>query len=355
MCKNTISLQCNNIIEMKRIYLLLSAVTIMGCGSNEQVREKLPTRVTTETVEVTQNASQRVYTGIVEENQAVSVSFTNMGVVKTVAVNEGQQVTKGQLIAQIDDTQAQNLLAASKAAAAQADDALERYKMLHDKGSMAEVQWVEVVSKTAQAKSQLEAAQKNLQDTRLTAPSGGIIGKKFIGAGETALPSQPVVTILDINTVKIKVSVPEKEISNIAPDTKTDIKVDAAGVSAKGGKIEKGILADALTHTYDVRINVANSNHKLLPGMAAEVNFLLSTQNNTTESVITLPVTAVQKRFDGTYFVWRVLGNGTVERAQVSTGSLIGNRIVVASGVNNGDIIVTEGYQKLSEGTKVVY
>lgn len=135
-----------------------------------------------------------------------------MGVVKTVAVSEGQQVVKGQLIAQIDDTQARNMLAASEAAASQADDAYNRFKQLHDKGSLSEVQWVDVLSKTAQAKSQLEAAKKNLDECTLRAPQGGIIGKKYIFAGETAMPSQTVATILDINTVKIKVSVPEKEI-----------------------------------------------------------------------------------------------------------------------------------------------
>jgi len=291
----------------------------------------------------------------VEENQAVAVSFTSMGVVKTVAVSEGQQVVKGQLIAQIDDTQARNMLAASEAAASQADDAYNRFKQLHDKGSLSEVQWVDVLSKTAQAKSQLEAAKKNLEECTLRAPQGGIIGKKYIFAGETAMPSQTVATILDINTVKIKVSVPEKEISNIANDTKTNIKVAAANADLNGGKIAKGVVADPLTHTYDVRINAQNPNHKLLPGMAAEVSFENSALSNNSQNIITLPVTSVQKRLDGSLFVWVVGDDNKVSRAQVTTGALTGNRIVITSGISDGNIIVTEGYQKLGEGSKVVY
>ena len=126
----------------------------------------------------------------------------------------------------------------------------------------------------AQAKSQLDVAKKTLADCRLTAPVSGIIGKKLVGAGETALPSQAVVNILDISTVKVKVAVPEAEIGGINANTPTSIKVEAVDGSYQGGRIEKGVEADALTHTYDIRINVVNNGRKLLPGMVASVRFV---------------------------------------------------------------------------------
>ena len=150
----------------------------------------------------------------------------------------------------------------------QANDALARYKMLRDNGSLPEVQWVEIQSKVAQVKSQLEVARKNLADCRLIAPVSGIIGKKLIGTGETALPSQAVVSILDISTVKVKEAVPEAEIGGINATTPTSISVEAInsrsaegrmqGKNYQGGRIEKGVQADALTHTYDIRINVSS-------------------------------------------------------------------------------------------------
>ena len=117
--------------KMRKIYfLLLVAAVVMGCNQNQEHREKPPVRVVTETAGRSEDAFRRTFTGIVEEKQAVAVSFTSRGVVKTVAVSEGQQVVKGQLIAQIDDTQARNMLAASEAAASQADDAYNRFKQL---------------------------------------------------------------------------------------------------------------------------------------------------------------------------------------------------------------------------------
>ena len=203
----------------------------------------------------------------------MQAGLTGMGVVKRVFVNEGQPVRRGQLIAEMDDTQARNLLSGAEASMTQANDALERMKMLHDNGSLPEMQWVEVQSRVAQARSQLAVARKNLSDCRLVAPVSGIVGRKQVGAGETALPSQAVVTILDISSVKVKVSVPETEINSITPSTPSTIRVEAIDRQFAGGYIEKGVQADALTHTYDIRIRVNNHGHRLLPGMVANVSF----------------------------------------------------------------------------------
>ena len=241
---------------------LLVLLALSSCSEKKENGVKAPIRVKTEVVSsVTDNQSQ-TYVGIVEEREGTAVSFTSMGVVKRVLVSEGQRVGKGQLIAEMDNTQARNLLTAAQAQATQANDALVRYKMLHDNGSLPEVQWVEIQSKVSQANSQLEIAKKNLADCRLIAPVSGVIGSKMIKAGETAMPSQAVVTILDISSVKVKVSVPEAEVGGITATTPTHIKVEAVDKDVSGGRIEKGVQADALTHTYDIKVNVPNADRK---------------------------------------------------------------------------------------------
>ena len=314
---------------------------------------KAPTRVKTLVVSSDVVDNTQTYVGMVEEREATAVSFTGMGVVKRVLVREGQVVGKGQLLAEMDDTQARNLLSGAQAQMTQANDALARYKMLHDNGSLPEVQWVEIQSKVAQAQSQLEVAKKNLADCRLVAPVGGVIGKKLIGAGETALPSQAVVSILDISSVKVKVAVPEAEVGGINAHTPTNIFVEAINGSYQGGLIEKGVQADALTHTYDIRINVSNSHRKLLPGMVANVRFAAEGSQAVGSKMI--PVTTVQKKTDGSKFVWTVAKDSTAHRTTVTTGQTQGNYICIINGLNIGDRVVTEGYQKLSEGTKVAY
>jgi len=160
-----------------------------------------------------------------------------------------------------------------------------------------------------------------------------------------------VVTSLDISQVKVKVSIPEAEMRTIGSHTSSYIEVEAVGSRVGGGLIEKGVQADALTHTYDIRVNVSNNDHKLLPGMVANVMFV----GNAGPGAPMLPITSVQKKADGTLFVWTVAQDSTAHRTKVSVGQTYGNFIAVTQGVAEGQRVVTDGYQKLSEGSKVVY
>ena len=365
----------------KFIFLLLGVLAVISCSENKKVEQKAPTRVETLVVSPGVIDNAQTYVGIVEEREATAVSFTSMGVVKRILVKEGQLVARGQLLAEIDPTtssnsvevahaslnQAKDMVKQAEAAYNQAKDAYDRMKLLHDNGSLPEVKWIEAETRLAQATSALNTARsgvasatatekiarKGLADTRIYAPVSGVIGKKQLVAGETALPSEAVVNILDISTVKVKVAVPETEIGGIYANTSTSIKVDAIGRSYKGGRIEKGVQADALTHTYDIRINVSNRDLKLLPGMVANVRFF--PKGGQDMGSMSVPVTSVQKKSDGTLFVWTVDNSNAAHRTTVAIGETLGNYVTVTDGLSVGQRIVTAGYQKLSEGSKVVY
>lgn len=336
-------------MRTKHCIFLAAIIILCGCSEKKEERTKSPIRVETVVISNGLGENGQTFVGTVEEQEATAVSFTGMGVVKRMFVNEGQSVSRGQLIAIIDDTQARNLLKGAEAAMNQANDALERYKMLHDAGALTEVQWVEIQSKVAQAKSQLDIARKNVADCRLVAPVSGVIGKKLINTGETALPSQAVVSIMNVEQVKVKVSVPEAEVNAIKPYTPSVIKVDAIARAYHGGRIEKGIAADVMTHTYEIRIHVANGDRKLLPGMVATVSF----GGGSHSSAPYLPYNAVQGNSDGEHFVWTIDKNNKAHRTPVTIGETSGNDIAVTSGLSNGVRVVTEGYQKLSEGSVV--
>lgn len=206
----------------KKAYLfctVLTALCIASCSENEKKHNNDALKVTTETVCLSTEADASSYVGVVEEGTSVAVSFTGMGMIRQVHVSEGSHVRKGQLLAEMDKTQAENALAMAQATHKQATDALERMRKLHENKSLADMKWVEVQSKVEQAEASLSAARKMLEDCSIHAPMDGVVGKKFLSAGETALPSQPVVSILSIRKLKVKVSIPEKEIAGISPST----------------------------------------------------------------------------------------------------------------------------------------
>lgn len=306
----------------------------------------------TEVVSTTTGGADDYYVGTVESETSTACSFTMLGSIVRMCVKEGDHVRKGQLIAQLDPTQAKNMLLTSEAQLRQAKDALERMRMLHEKNSIPEIKWVEVQTKVDEAETSVKVARKAVEDCSLTAPVSGVIGSNVANTGETALPSQPVCQILNIATVKVKVSIPEKEISNIQANTKSEIGVDALNKWFTGGRVEKGVEADVLTHTYDIKINVANPHEELLPGMVCKVK--LNNCNGTEAAErITVPIRCIQQGADGKHFVWTIKGN-CAHRQNVVTGEVEGNRIAIEEGLNVGVQIITAGYQKVSEGTAVV-
>lgn len=334
---------------LRLLGLILIAVCLQACSGKQGEKHTDALSVTTETVSDNKFSGSLSYVGTIEEGTAVAVSFTNMGTIRQVCVSEGQKVRKGQLIAEMDKTQAKNALATAKASHKQATDALNRMRQLHENKSLSDMQWVEVQSKVEQAEALLATARKMLEDCCIYSPMDGVVGKKTLNAGETALPSQPVVTIMGIRSLKVKVSIPEKEIGDICADTESRISIDALnGKTLSGGTIEKGVVADANTHTYDIRINIVNTDADILPGMVAKVELL----NSKSSQGIYVPVRAVQQSVDGKHFVWIVI-EGKAQRRNIEKGKTMGNNIQVLSGITTGDKVIVAGYQKVSEGTPV--
>ena len=212
------------------------------------------------------------------------------------------------------------------------------------------MEWVEVQSKVQQAEASLEMAKKSLEDCSVYAPQNGIIGKGVMNVGEVVLPALPVAKILVIDNVKVRTSIPEKEIAGITSASASQITLDAlTGQTFAGGKIEKCIDANNTTHTYDIKVNVKNTDCQLLPGMVAHIQISPANQ----QEVITVPITSVRKNANGEHFVWTNKG-GKAHRTTVTIGDATGNRIVVLTGLQQGDVVITEGYQKLSEGMEVI-
>ena len=343
-------------MNKKIIYLALAAVTLLSsCGRRKGDYKVEPLKVTTETVSAGNVTASRHYVGKVEEESSTPVSFTGSGCVTKVYVEEGQHVAKGQLIAEMDPTQCENALEAAKAMLTQAEDAQERMKVLYESQSISEIDWVNVNTKLRTAQSSFQMAGKALADCRLKAPCSGIIGGKQMESGMTALPSQPVCTILDITKVKVKIAVPEKEIALFGPEM---AKGEGATITAEalGGKtfhatqFVRSVQGEALTHTYDVRFTLANPEGELLPGMVVSVALPLGSEGE--QPRLTLPLRTVQQNTDGSNFVW-LLKDGKARRQVVVTGQTQGDRIVIESGLKEGDKVIVEGYQKVSEGSEV--
>lgn len=347
--------------KLKSIGLYVSvsiflASMLTACTRSEKKYEVEALRVKTETVSVDTANAVKNYVGKVEEDSSTPLSFISMGTIIRVYVEDGQYVTKGQAIADLDPTQFLNTYQASKAMLDQANDAYDRVKPLHETKAISDIDWVDIETKVRQAKAQYEVAKKALNDCKMVAPCNGIIAGKLMESGMTTRPSQPVCNILDITKVKVKVSVPEKEIGFFNPNQPGEINATIS-VEALGGKtfqstsFLRSVQGDPLTHTYDVRFILLNPDNELLPGMVVNVSMETDSPNNG-QGAVTIPVRSVQQGGDGRQFVW-LAKNGKAVRQTVTVGQTQGNRITILSGLKEGDKVIVEGYQKVSEGSDI--
>lgn len=335
---------------MKYLLGLLLGVLLGSCGQRQE--QEAPSRVIPvrvwEVAAATDEEGQN-YSGVVEETFSSSLSFEVSGTIETLRADEGQRVGKGQVLACLDPGNLKSMHDAAASKRSQAEDAYGRYRSLHEKGSLPEIKWVEVENALQEAKSLEQIARKNLDNATLRAPFAGVIAQKMADVGTTVLPGAPVFKLVKIDVVDVKAAIPENEIAGVSKGEKARIRVAALGNRQYEGLIsEKGVVAHPLSHTYDVKVRLANGDGALMPGMVCSVD-LLSADDSLR---IVIPHDAVQVDNRGAHFVW-LAQNGKAMRRVIETGGLAATGIVVRSGLAAGEQLIVAGHQKVSEGMSV--
>lgn len=353
-CKYHIE-QNNNNMKLRsilRFVLAVNCIVAVSCSSETANEQKTDVNVKVKVMKVEASAVGvgQSFSGTVEESSGSSLSFAASGTIKSIAVSSGQRVSKGQLIATLDDVTYRNALQAAAATLEQANDAYDRLKLLHENGSLPDIQWVEVQSKLKQAQSSYEISQKSFADTKLYAPFSGYISEKNVEVGQNVMPGLSVVKLVNIENVKVTISVPETEISNVTKGSTVEIEVPALDNQTFIGRIdEKGVVANSLSRSYEVKAVVANHNGVLLPGMICN---LLLQSDKVNDNAIVLPCNIIQLDSSNHNFVWAAV-NGKAVRKNVELGKFIDDKVVISSGVSVGDEIIIEGQQKVSDGMQI--
>ena len=333
------------------IETMLAAVVLTSCGGKSTAEGTGSGAVKVETMQVAGSGADalRSYSGTVEEENGTLLSFATSGTVDGVYIKDGESVGKGRLIATLDPTQARNMHNAALAALTQAEDAWRRMKELYDKGSLPEIKWIEAQTTLQQARSAEKMAAKSLADCRLYAPFTGVISQKNVERGQNVMPGTPVAKLVTVDRLKVKIAVPENEISQIAVGQKASVSIAALGGEVMTGTVtEKGVTADPMSRAYDVKITLRNNGRKMMPGMVAEVS--IRRQDEAATCII--PAHIVQIDENNNEFVWLAVGGKAVKRI-ITCGDFTASGVTVTSGLAAGDNIIVAGQHKVSNGTRV--
>ncbi len=336
-------------LKLKNIFFYTSLILLTSC---QQYNSKQSAIVTTvEIMKVTLHADTlyQNYIGKIEEEFSSSLSFSVPGNIEQVFVNEGEYVEKGKLLATLNKENLQSTYDAAVAMLKQAEDAYERLEKLHKKGSIPEIQWIEMVTNLEKAKSAEKIAKKNLSDANLYAHFSGIIGKRHIEKGMYVMPTMKVIDLLSTKNIIVKVPIPENIISFVYVGQTVKITVSALNNRYYEGKVNmKGIVANPLSHSYEIAIPVENKDKQLMPGMICKVQLVADDSSQ----VIVVPVQAVKLTHNGEHFVWLAI-DGKAHKQYVKIGALSDFGVIIKEGLSDNNLVIIQGYQKVSEGCNI--
>lgn len=337
-----------SIMEKRLFVMIVMAALLAGCSSKKADKSTNPVPVKVMAVSRSADSGSNSYVGTVEESYGSQLSFATLGTVAQVFADEGKAVGKGEVLATLDRSTLQNSYDIALSTLRQVRDAYNRLNTLYKKGSLPEIKFVEVQTQLAQAEAGERIAKKNLGDCVLRAPFSGYISKRMVDVGNNVGPGIGCFQLVKIDQIKVKVSVPEKEIASIHIGQSMHFTVAALGDRGFTGRVkEKGVQANPLSHTYDIKLELSNNNHALLPGMVCSVMMNISGGHGD----IVIPQEAVMLDGNGT-FVWIDKG-GRAVRQGVTTNGVNDQGTIISGGVAEGDRIIVSGQNKVSEGTKV--
>jgi RND family efflux transporter MFP subunit len=339
------------------VILAIIIITIIKLKNNKETVEnkiyqydkELEINVQVDTIKYEKLENDYFYTGTFEPNKETKISAEIQGKITNFLVEEGSTVKKGQSLIQIDNSLLKLQLQAIEIQISGYENDVERYKVLAEADAIQGVQ-------LEKAKLLLEAAyvskatlEEQIAKTTIVAPFAGIVTDKFSEEGGYASPAVPLIQITDISKLKFTVNVPENELSKFEVAKTFPISSDIyPEISLTGKVILIGSKAD-MSNTFPVQFSVENSaDLKIKAGMFGKVNL----KSDDEEKFIIIPASAIK----GTTIIPQiyVVKNGKAVLQNIIISERIKDKVIVTSGLTEGDVIITNGFINLFDGANVI-
>ncbi len=335
------------------LFLLLTSVIITGCGkgggeTKDQSTEKKIPLVKVSNVEYSTFSDNFKVAGVIKPFTSAKISSEEGGLITYLTKDKGSYVSKGEIVARIKKDVENATLEQTEAQIELARMNYEKQKQLYEDNATTEMQYLT-------AKWQYEAAVRgaDILKTRLKtgfvrSPISGVVDDKFMNKGEMSAPGSPIFSVIDISTVKVSAGVPEMYITKVKQGQSVKITVDVLPGVEFDGKIS--YIAPALagtSRTFEIEILINNRDKVLKPGMNANVQI----SEFTKENAIVVSQDLIVDYGDVQYVF--VLDGDIARKRELKLGGRNGNQVLIDSGLNAGDKLITDGFQALKDGDKV--
>lgn len=285
--------------------------------------------------------------GVVEAIDDINLAATIPGAVEWVGVKEGEAVKKGQALFRIDQRARQAQLEDAKARREWAQRQVERQRQLQTRGVASVVELDGAETELRRAEASLNLAETQLALGVISTPVDGIVDRIDIDMGEYAHDGDVLAHLVNIDRVKVIIGVAERDVDAVSRQDKAAIRVDALDMRFDGHIAHVAYAANLNTNTFETTIEVDNPDHAIRPGMVASTEVVIQH----IPDALLVPLFAVMRSLDHSIvFVER---DGKAVSVPVELGSIRGAEIVIESGLNPGDRVVTKGQRDLADGQPV--
>ena len=338
---------------MNKKYLCLAVLCAVGftaCNSKRTEKENVekPILVEAQTISKTSTNKTISVSGNIEGNKTVKLGFLVAGKVDFIAINEGEAIGAGKLLASLDPESYAIAKDMADATTEQVQDEYNRLKEMYDRKSISESDYVKITCGLKQAKAQQRLHTKNFNDTKLVSPINGVLLKRLTEVGEIIGVGMPFFVISDIQTVKVNAAVPESDLNQIKSGGAAEVYISALDTTFIGKINEIGSVAEATTRAFTVKIELRNPKLSIRPGMTAEVKFPSARKTE----IIVVPAGSILHDADNSSFVYIAdeKGNKAIRR-NVAIGQISGDNIEIVSGIETGEKLIIGGQNKVSNGS----
>jgi len=292
--------------------------------------------------------------GILTPRDEVRLSFKVGGVVERIAVDAGDRVRAGQVLAVLRGTEVDAAVAQAAEAVEKSRRDLERAKQLRVDEVATQEQVEDLTTAYNVARSNLQAVQFNARFANIVAPADGVVLQRLAEADELVAGGQPVLVVGSTGDGwVVRAALADRDAVRVEIDDAAAIGFDAFPGRRFEGRVARiGSSADPQTGTFEVEIAVAPGGARFVRGLVAKVELAIRGVDDTPRTVV--PVTAIVEA-DGPVGVVYVLdpAGDIARRREVTVGPVTGGRVVVLAGLDPGEQVVTDGAAWLTDGHAV--
>lgn len=294
--------------------------------------------------------------GNVDTNQNILVQPEMPGTLISLNVKAGQSVQTGQILGKVDDGGMSQQLASIQTQYELAKTTFERQKRLWDQKIGSEIQYLQAQTQMISLSKSVNQMKAQIAKTLIKAPFTGVVDEVFVEKGQVVAASpQGLMRIVNLNQMYVSTAIPESYVGKVKVGTTVQASITSIGKEYQGKIRQVAKTINPANRSFGIEVSVPNPQGLLRPNQVAKLKIV----DYTKASAIVVPTNIIQQDADGNKFVYVVseakANAGVAKKAMIKVGQNANSVTEILSGLQKGDILVTEGANSLTEGMKISF